>query len=368
MTKNNKTNSVKIRYEWLDIIKAICIISVVVFHIAYKSKITVINTIWNYLDNLSGLYKVTIFYCVAGITLNNEKLKDTFNFLLHKFKKLYLKVIAIGFGAVLLHNAFINIGFYKIGFSYSGKIMNLYCIKDFLVNTIYTLFLGNREVILGAFWFVYSLIICFIMLGCIEFIVNRIKFIKNKRECRLFITFILMFISILLNEYFNINIPRFSNSLVGLFLLDFTNWLFNSGKLEYKNIYLLIASIILFLYAPFYGAIAMNTNSITSPYFLIIVIFAALYLILHLSKKMENKKYSIPLKYIGKNSFSIMAFHFLGFKIGGCILNLLTNNTDISLLMPEANNFLLVIYYALFGIGISLVINYILKRVLKFEL
>ena len=70
----------KKRYEWLDIVKAICIVTVVLFHISYVSKTIFINNIWNYISDIANLYKVTVFYCVAGITLNNSKLKETFSF------------------------------------------------------------------------------------------------------------------------------------------------------------------------------------------------------------------------------------------------------------------------------------------------
>lgn len=360
--------NVKKRYEWLDIIKAICIIAVVIFHIDYKSNISILNIFWEYLSKVSGLYKVTIFYCIAGITLNNEKMKKTFSFLFHKFKKLYLKVLIIGLCSVLLHNVFINIGFYKLGFSYPGRIMSVYGIKDFIVNTIYTVFLGNREIILGAFWFVYSLIICFIMLALIEYLINKLKFIKYRREFRIIVTFFLMVTSICVSNCFNITIPRFSNSLVGLFLLDFTNYLFANKFLANNNLYLLLCCIINLLIAPFFGRISMNTNEITSPFFLLVIVGSALYLLIYISKKMENKKYFNFMKYIGKNSFSIMAFHFIGFKIGGYILNLLGFNEDIGLLLPIADNILIIVYYLIFGILVSLNISYVLKKIFKFEL
>ena len=71
---------------------------------------------------------------------------------------------------------------------------------------------------------------------------------------------------------------------------------------------------------------------------------------------------------IGKNSFSIMAFHFIGFKIGGILLNLIGVETDICLLEPNAYNVVYLLYYLILGISISLIISYILKKVLKFEI
>lgn len=356
------------RYEWLDIIKGICIFAVVLFHIQYQSKISFINNIWEYADKISGLYKVTIFYCVAGITLNNEKLKKTFSFLWHKFKKLYLKAISIGLLAVVAHNFLIKIGFYKIGYISADRTMKYYTSSDYIKNSILTFLLGNREVILGAFWFVYTLIICFIFLAIIDAIINKIKVIKNKRVARLIITFILMLISIFLSNYLDVTIPRINNSLVGLFLLDFTNFLFENGKFEKTSIPILISSILLLAIGPFFGSIIMNTNKITSPYFLLVVVFSALYILVCFSKKYENKLGSTVIKIIGRNSFSIMAFHFIGFKIGGLLLILIGQKIDVSILVPSSQNALILIYYIFFGIGIPIIINLILKKIFKFQI
>lgn len=206
------------------------------------------------------------------------------------------------------------------------------------------------------------------MISIIELLVNKLSFIKQKREFRLVITFSLMIFSIFFSNYLNITIPRFSNSLVGLFLLDFTNYLYNSKKLETQNLYVLICCMMLVAFAPFFGHISMNKSSITSPYFLLIVVFASFYILLFITKKMEKIKCFDSLKYIGKNSFSIMAFHFIGFKIGEIILNLFGYNGDIGLLVPVANNIFLVVYYLFFGIMFSLIISYFLKKIFKFEL
>ena len=358
----------KSRYDWLDIIKAICIIFVVLFHIQFNSKYNCFNLIFKYLGNISSLFKVTIFYCVAGITLNNEKIKNTFQFLLHKFKKLYLKIIVIGVCSVLLHNFFIKIGFYDTSLLYYDKVMTIYNLNDYLINIVKTLFLANREVILGAFWFANSLMICFIMISCIEFVLTKLSFIKNKRECRLFISFILMFASIFMSNVLKFTIPRFNNSLVGLFLLDLTNYFYTNKNEYYNNKYLIFVCLICFTFAPFFGEIAMNSNTITSPYFLIIVVMAIFYLLIIISKKMEKTKLFNCLKYVGKNSFSIMAFHFVGFKIAGLILKILGFNTNIGLLIPMVDSFFLLVYYLLFGIIISLLIGLILKKMFKFEL
>ena len=357
------------RYVWLDIIKAICILTVVLLHISYITTNNTSNSIWQYLSSVGVLYQVTIFYCVAGITLNNDKLKNTWQFLTNKFKKLYIKSYIVAIIAVLLHNVFIKINFYKLGYVYSGKTMIKYEVLDYLKNTIYTIFFANREVILGAFWFVWSLMICFIILAVLEFIINKIKFIKDKRLVRLFITFCLMCFAIYLSNIVGITIPRFNNSLVGVFLLDATNYLYINKTKIFNSKILLIITIPIAIFAPFFGHIAMNNNVISNPLYLIIVVFSYLYLLMNLSKLIEKiKVLNNSLAFIGENSFGIMAFHFLGFKIASCILHIFNINADPSLLKPIAKNFWLLLYYLIFAVAFSLLLNYIIKKIFKISL
>lgn len=362
-------NTINKRYVWLDIIKAICIVTVVLLHINFISQNSTANSVWKYVCSIGSLYQVTIFYCIAGITLNNDKLKNTKDFLINKFKKMYIKSLIIALIAVLLHNLFININFYKVGYSYSGKIMIEYGIIDYLKNIVYTIFFANREVILGAFWFVWSLMICFIIISILEFIINKLKFIKNKRLFRLFITFCLMCLAIFLSNIIGITIPRFNNSLVGIFLIDATNYLYNCNSKIFNNKMLIFVTIPIAIFAPCFGHIIMNSNNITNPLYLIIVVFSYLYLFINFSKLVEKTWiFNKPISYIGENSFGIMAFHFLGFKIASCILNIFNFNIDTSLLNPIASNIGILMYFLIFAICFSLLLNFIIKKIFKVSL
>ena len=358
----------KKRIEWIDTVKGICIISIVLFHINYISKHSVANIFWDYFSNLSTIFEVSLFYCIAGITLNNEKLKNVKNFLKDKFKKMYVKVIIIGLLAVLFHNFFIKIGFYNLSVNYSGKIMNFYTFKKIIMECVLTLFLANREVILGPMWYVYTLILDFIFLAIIEYIINNLKFIKNKRFSRFFICFILMNISIFLSSVINFTIPRLNNTLVGLFLIDCTNYIYNSKKLKFNNFHLFIISLILFFTAPFYGKILMNSNKIANPAFLIVYVGSAFYNISYFSNLLSNKfNYNI-FSLIGKTSFSIMCFHLLGFKIGAIILKYFHFPVKVYELTPTATNIFFVFYYLIFGIGVSYLISILINKIFKLKL
>lgn len=355
----------KKRIEWIDIVKFICIANVVLFHIDYHSNIHIFNDIWKYFLGLGGIFEVTLFYCVAGFTLDNNKLKNSKQFLINKFKKLYVKVITIGIIAVFLHNFFIKINFYDMNILYNGREMFLYNGIDLLKNILITILLANREVILGAMWFVYTLIIAFIILTIMQWVIDHIFKFKNSRIIRLLCCFVLMNVSIFFSSVFHITIPRFSNTLVGVFLIDFTNYIFQEYNITFENKIIFLSSLIIFLTAPFYGSISMNTNKIPNPAFLIIFVYAALYVIAFISKKMAKFKIGPIISKIGKESFSIMAFQFLSFKLGTLLLNIFNIDVNLGSLKPYTNNFLIVIYYLSFGIIVPYLITTIFKNIRK---
>ena len=90
----------------------------------------------------------------------------------------------------------------------------------------------------------------------------------------------------------------------------------------------------------------------------------ALYVICYFSKKIENSHIGHLLSKCGKDSFYIMGLHFLGFKIGSCILLLFGVSTDLaSLTAPAGESLLLLIYYWIFAVAFSLAFMTLFRKV-----
>lgn len=75
------------RLEWIDVCKGILIITIVLMHINFSFWSE--NAVGKYIGNLTSLYKVSIFFYVAGLTLKDEDLKEPWRFIKRKIKKLY---------------------------------------------------------------------------------------------------------------------------------------------------------------------------------------------------------------------------------------------------------------------------------------
>ena len=294
----------KKRIEWIDICKGILIITIVLMHISFSFWND--NTIGKYFGNLTSLYKVSIFFCVAGLTIKEERLKDIKTFILRKLKTLYSKMIVIGLVAVLLHNSFIKLGFYKNGADYAGKKMYLYHPINFIKQSLFTIFMANREVIIGPMWYAYVLFMALVILAIInKILLIIIKNDGNVRIIRLFVTISLMLISSLLTNVFHITIPRFNNTLTAVFLIDLCNFLYKYMKFKFNNIYFFIGCTLLFLNLPLYGYFSMNNNYFVNPAYLLAVSVTGMYVLYFISHKIANSGISKVLSYIGRQSFWI---------------------------------------------------------------
>ena len=346
------------RLGWIDVCKGILIITIVLMHINFSFWSE--NALGKYIGNLTSLYKVSIFFCVAGLTLKDEKLKDTCNFIKWKFRNLYLKIIAVGVIAVLLHNVLINIGFYQIGLDYAGKVMNSYGSADYIKQIIFTLFMANREVIIGPMWYANVLFMALVILALLEWFIRLFVKNDNYRTVRLIATLCLMLTSSALTNLAGFTIPRFNNTLTAVFLIDLCQYLYRKLEWKFDNPWAFTISSMVLLSLPLYGYLSMNNNYFQDPAFLLVVAICGMYVLYYLSKKIAGG-YSKILSFIGRQSFLIMALHFIGFKVGSVILDFFMT-TNVSSLTPTANNLFGVLYYLFVGISIPCFVGVAIEK------
>ena len=362
---------VKKRMRWLDVCKGILMITIVLMHIQFS--FWKFNNIGIYLDRLTSLYKVSIFFCIAGFTISEEKLSNSISYIKHKIKTVYSKIIIISIPIVLLHNFFIKIDFYKVGINYSGKILYHYSNIDFIKQIILTFLFAGREIMIGPMWFVNVLFMALcieaILAGMINFL---FKTSKNKRNIRLIICLLLMAFSSLLTNKFTITIPRANNTLTAVFLIDLGQYIFRNKGIKFNNNFIFIVSLIVLANLPLYGYLSLNQNYYVSPSYLIMVALTSMYVLCFVCKKIEKICLSNILEYIGKKSFYIMGFQFLSFKIGTIVLNKINNlfgiNSNMILysLTPTVDKISLLLYYFLCGIIISCFFGAVIEKIITY--
>ena len=341
----------KEREKYVDIVKAVAIIAVVACHIKVSFDIYNIN-------GFITLWRVPTLFIIGGFFLKDEKVLRPVSFVKHKIKTIYNYTIIVYLLALLLHNVFINIGWYSLDYEYSGKYVTYWTITDFAKNLILAVFCAGREVILGAMWFVYVLFIALCGFSIISYIAKLIETEKLSFEkIRFAIIFILFVVAYIFTEC-GYNIPRLNNSFTAMWLIYIGFLLKNKWKVKFDKFWLAILCIVIVIgYMIFIGVnISLNINLFNDVISFTILELCAIYAVCYWSKHLSNTCVCDSLSFVGRNSFYIMAFHFVGFKVCNYVMELFGVSVDMAALVPNVDsNYFYWCVYLLFGVSIPLI-------------
>lgn len=128
---------------------------------------------------------------------------------------------------------------------------------------------------------------------------------------------------ILSNKY-DMTIRRFSNTFTAMLLIYIGKVMYQRMTLSFDNGYMAIAcALVAFEVASMLGGVSLNGNEYNDILQLIVAAPAMLYIIMYIGKHIENNIIGKAFAYVGKESFYVMALHFVGFKIGTMSLSCL---------------------------------------------
>ena len=311
-----------------------------------------------------------MFFFIAGYFYSDSYSKAPFLLLKRRLKTLYIPFVGYELLFLILHNIFFTLNIYSDKVGYGDTVSHLYTTQEFAINAVKILAFIGTEQLAGPLWFILSLFTVNLLFGFISYLAT--KYVKENPEYfRFFVIFLAFLIGNITTHYgfkfyFNLN-----TSLVAL-LIYYTGYIFR--KFEDKanfNLYLLIISLLFLVMSSLYGPIDMASNTYLSPSFLIVNSLAGAYINIHLAKIIVSKKinYTI-LEYIGKNTFAIMALHYLSFKLIN-LIQVKLNNLPIYMVakypvIDGANGWW--ILYSVCGVFLPLVVTYAINKFMqKFE-
>lgn len=338
------------RFVDVDITKGITIIAIVLGHIGYNYPSGILV---NTKDLFIYLWHVPVFFIVAGFFIKEEQLVQPKLWFKKKFSSLYMKILYFYIPAVLLHNVLISIGWYSLEFT--EPVIHEYSAFDFVKQIILAVCLGGREPILGAMWFVYVLFMALIGLSVVSWGIKRLTHNDVQYEWTRFIVLLAMCVAagILSNKY-GLTIRRFSNTFTAMLLIYIGKIMYQKTKLSFDNGFVMVVcTLIVFEVACMLGGVSLNGNEYKDVLQLIVAAPATLYIIMYTGKHIEHLRVGKFLAYIGNNSFYVMALHFVGFKLCTMTLDAIGfRGGNIGELTPNiGSNALLLLLYALFGVG-----------------
>ena len=349
--KDNNPQGVK--FEFLDVAKAIAIILMVAGHCAY-GKFYGFNLFFN-------LFHMATFIFISGYLFKNRYFK-TFSkykeYLFIKIKKLYLFYFKYECLFYIFKNLFFKIGWYNSSIIYGGKIIKpITTFSMFFKGLLKIIFGLGTEPFCGAFWYIISLIFIIIMYSTIVYISQKQKKIDSKLFVRISVT-ICFLIGYLMQKF--INIPRIAPAFTLILIYHLGNEVYTYGKIKFNNYKLCLLCFIGLLILSKFGYISINHNEYINPFYFIGCSILGIYFLLSLSNFLLEKIpfISKKLSFIGMNTLKIMAWHYIGFKIAMLIQFKVLNidYSKIAILGGYKNDNLWWLVYIICGIMLPLII------------
>lgn len=344
------------RVKYVDILKGFAILAVVFFHIKFTFPDAGPLIKWGV---FGSLWHVPLFFLISGLFLTQKKLDNIKDFMKTKFKSLYIQGLYYFIPAVLLHNMFFVWNWYRPDVSYAGEYEHVLTLKEHIILVVKNLFLMSREPIVGAMWFLDSLLIAMVGICILNYLIRKCRSTACRGGVLLVTAISLMAFSNTLTNAYGIILPKINNSVSAMGLIILGQQLFQRGYYSYVNKYtFIVALVLLWNLSLFDGKIGLNNNGFTTCWQLIGVSISSFYALAFIAKKIEMTWIGTVFTYIGERSFCIMGLHFIGFKVCSTLLGYMTGEEyqPYSLTTPDLeNNYLLVFLYLLCGVCFPLV-------------
>lgn len=289
--------------KYMDLVKAFGIIAVVLGHAGGP------------LGKYVYLYHMALFFFVSGYFYRDYLSEQPWTMIKKRITGLYLPFVLYEMVFVLLHNTLYRMNIYNDRFGFGeGPHSHLYSFSELVHKFNSTLFFGEEEQLLGAFWFIMVLFFSSVIFGLVSWFTHNFVH-KDSEYIRALIIIAISgygFYCITIDKHFP-KLLELSYILVGLYYLGY---LFK--KFEHKivfNVYYVIAAVALLYLNGQYGDISVRGFKFQSPAFFLACSVLGIYINIYAAKVVAERYNPRVLYYIGANTMVIMALHFLAFKV-----------------------------------------------------
>ena len=304
------------RVDEIDILKGIAIILMVTCHAGAP------------FSQFVYLFHMAVFFIASGYFYKDKYSNDIgglFNGIKQKIKGLYVPFVLWNTFFVLLHNLFINVNVYSDNPSISNYIgnnfvntTNYYDLKTMGIQVLKGMLFSSKEQLLGAYWFIKVLFVISVTYMIVDYFIR--KFNKRKWCIQGFIS-----IGLLATGFYcsikGITVKELEIVCSCYILYFFGNILGDNHLIQIghatKGLIVVFFSTVLLLFFCKFGSISLGSNKYVNPFFFMAASLAGWALLINISSLLQKVTSGLKnvLIYVGKNSLTIMLFHFLAFKI-----------------------------------------------------
>ncbi len=300
MNKLNQTTESRDRA--MDFLKGIGIIYVVLGH-----------TLVNPLHNFIYLFHMPLFYFISGYFYNDKYSDQPVNLIKSRIRTLYIPFIKYEIIFLLLHNIFFRMNLYSDKVSYNGITGKMYNIHDYANHLFHIITFGNKEQLLGAFWFLTVLFTINIIFCLSRFI--YLKIARNNSDVFFGLIILIMYIAGNLLKYYNISLPRQIEVSLMAIIFFYTGFLYNKYRSHISlNKWFAVLCLIILCAGTRYSDNTFMKSLMVFPFLSLFFGLCGIYINIFVSN-IELVKNNSIINIIGKNTIVIMALHFLSFKV-----------------------------------------------------
>lgn len=340
----------------MDIIRGIGIILIVLAHT--KSPF----------NNFVYLFHLALFFILSGYFFKSDDMKDLKSlkeFIVKKFKRLYIPYIIVNVIFILLNNIFLKNNIYSDDTHY------YFLPIDVLKQIINLILYSNVTEMGGATWFLPLLFSITIVYASIELLVK--KSVKEVNIVQFFIAIYFFEIGLYFIDN-KIRIPFFKQQFFTCYILFDIGRKFKCLKLKELNgkinLILLTVSFIMLIKLNNIGIIEISLNIYTNLLFFMctsvfgwIFIYELAYYIKKINKVNE------VFAYVGRNTLPIVILHFMMFKIIN-LMGVIIAKEDITLISAFPTLFggdCWWTIYTVFGILMPILLNEVKNKLVQFS-
>lgn len=346
MSKIRRIQMEKKRDTFIDVLKAIGIVSIVMGHTAG----------WNipFFNVDTGVfvytYHIMIFMFVAGFTFKKTNGLNQELF----FGKRFMS-------SLVLFNVYVTIFVLLHNFLFKFHLLdnsNLYSKKEILTRILNGITFNYSEQLLGAFWFLPMFLVVVLLFS------YTMSLIIKKADYPFLYVFAACFFAVAglvvtqkqIELAYHIQTAILAVPIVFLGYFTKNNW----DKLKkFVTIWggLIAALLILWILSLDIGRIELAKNQIINVYLFYPVTVLGMYFCLCLGDVINKSKAKNFVAYIGKNSFHIMGLHFLSFKVLDFFASKFYHETDLAVIGRFTNSgYDIKLLYVIVGVGLPLII------------
>lgn len=336
------------RDNTISIIKGIGIILMVIGH----------SSCPDWLCNFIYIFHVPLFFITAGYFYKAcDDFSKLSSFITKRLKKLYFPYIKWSLAFLLLHNLFYYLNIYSADIGH-------YNYEKLLHNGMYILLtMGCNEQLLGAFWFLKTLLLASCSVAIMDFLAHKIT--KQDAKINNYVFLIVFIILTFISKTYQISLPvigEVSGVCLGI------SFFVSGALIKQHNISLKKYQTFAILFIVFALSLIQPCNMFTPSailsimfFFCATITFIAIYNLIK-SFKINSSK----LVYIGEHTMIILALHFLCFKLIS-LLKIYCYDYPIKDLscfpVIKDNNSFMWILYSIAGIAIPLLIEHIYIKI-----